>query len=113
MMSDEHVKVGIIGHGTAGRSALAAAHLAEIQVAVAISGPTDPIRGRTYNFIIYDEAPKAETTCYPLPLKADYKLKPYELDHCSSNFIGVDKKATAKRRAKKKAARKQRRKTNG
>jgi hypothetical protein len=83
-----------------------------MEVAIALSGPTVPLRGMSRDFIIYNEAPKAETLWYPhpLPLKADYKLKPYERDHLGSNFIGVDEKATAKRRAKKKAARKQRNK---
>jgi hypothetical protein len=93
-MSDSTVSAG---HYHAGSSTL-------IELMIRQQDRT-PIMIRVDNYI----APKAMTPYCPHPLKADYKLLDYERDHLSSNFIGVDKKATAKRRAKKKATRKQRR----
>ena len=114
-MSVEYVKVGIIGDGCAGTSTLIELMIRQQdRTPIMISEGYHTIQRMTHNITVHDTFdPKAMTPYCPHPLKADYKLLDYERDHLSSNFIGVDKKATAKRRAKKKAARKQRRKTNG
>jgi hypothetical protein len=114
-MNDEHVKTRIIGHSRAGSSTLIELMIRQQdREPIMISAGRHPIQLMTHNIIVHDNfAQKAMTPYCPTPLKADYKLLDYERDHLSSNFIGVNKKATAKRRAKKKAARKQRRKSDG